>query len=217
MTLATTSLKTLPFEEMMSIYRVCVQLQQGTGELLIHADEMASIAINASIAAARSKGNQRVLSVLSSEAARLSRVIGALVTEIRSAARMLAKRGLFGVLKCRQAMAFTAARRRIDDKTNKAHIQEAIARCEGEVQEVLQDVERMREAINREWREIGRLNARITQISAAFRIEATRDEALGEYFARIASLMASLSAQIKTSSKQCQSLTFLAGATGALP
>lgn len=188
------------FEEMMTIYRVCVQLQQGAKGLLEHAEEMAAIAINAGIAAARSKGNQRALSVLASEAARISQRISTLVSHIQGAASTLARLGLFGVLKCREALTMTDARRRISDQENTEFVTAAITRNEAEVSRVLREVDTMRHDIIEEWRAIGRQNSRITQIASAFRIEATRDDALGDYFTHIATLLAALSAQIKESS-----------------
>lgn len=202
MTLDTAPPAAPAFEEMMTIYRVCVQLQQGAKGLLEHAEEMAAIAINAGIAAARSKGNQRALSVLASEASRISMRISSLVSHIQAAAATLAKLGLYGVLKCRQALTMTEARRRVTDADNSAFILAAVTRNEAEVAKVLHEVDAMRQDIIEEWRSIGRQNSRITQIASAFRIEATRDDALGDYFAHIATLLAALSAQIKESSGQ---------------
>ncbi|MBO9539904.1 hypothetical protein J7643_04835 [bacterium] len=194
------------FEEMMTLYRVCVHIQQGSKTLLGHAEEMAAIAINAAIAAARSKGNQRALGVLANEAARISQRISSQVSEIQGAASTLAKRGLFGVLKCREAQTMTVARRRIADGANADIVQAAICRNEEEVQRVLRDVEAMREAITEQWRAIDRQNARIIQIAAAFRIEATRDDSLGAYFTHIATLLNALNEQIKESSEQLRRL-----------
>lgn len=171
---------------MIRVYETCLNIRNLSRQQLSLSDDMALIAINAEIAAAKSTSNQEAFMILANETGKIAHQMSAHVSKILELADQLARMALVGVVIARRLAKISLGLSRIRRVENgrpvallERQIQEMLAGVMAEIGGNQQAVESERAALDKQ-------RQRVTRIITYFRIEASRDSEHGGYFRNIA-------------------------------
>ena len=189
---------------MLRVYEVCIRIRGISKQQLSLSDDMALIAINAEIAAAKSTLNQEAFMVLASETGKIAHNMSAHVVRILDQADKLARDALRGVVNSRRLDKLTLGLGRVQQPQNAQVVQGVAADLDDGLIQLMagivatqQDVEVIRQALAKQ-------SQRVARIITYFRIEASRDAEHGSFFRNIAEDLNSLISLADTISHELQ-------------
>lgn len=189
---------------MLRVYEVCIRIRGISKQQLSLSDDMALIAINAEIAAAKSTLNQEAFMVLASETGKIAHNMSAHVVRILDQADKLARDALRGVVNSRRLDKLTLGLGRVQQPQNAQVVQGVAADLDDGLIQLMagivatqQDVEVIRQALAKQ-------SQRVARIITYFRIEASRDADHGSFFRNIAEDLNSLISLADTISHELQ-------------
>lgn len=192
--------------EMIRIYDACIRVRDISKQQLDLSDEMALIAINAEIAAAKSTVNQGAFIVLANETGKIARQMSVHVESILEDSNQLAQDALVGVQRTRRMKHFHEGRELVRDRQNADRVSTVIRDLGNVIDEVYAGILARLGQIEDGRQAIAKQTDKVSRILTYFRIEASRDERYGAYFQNIADDLGSL----------CQSATTVSDQMGAV-
>ena len=187
-------------------YETCVRIREISKQQLLLSDDMALIAINAEIAAAKSTANQEAFMILASETGRIARQMSAHVAQVLEEAEGLARRALLGVVKARRLAKFQTGLARIQRPENVQRVEEVAGELDTALADLLEGIRQSQGDIEATRHALSKLNQRVSRIITYFRIEASRDTEHGGFFENIAGDLNSLIVQAQAISKELQEI-----------
>lgn len=176
----------LDLEKMVRVYETCVKVREIAKRQLLLSDDMALIAINAEIAAAKSTLNQEAFMILANETGKIARQMSAHVAQVLADANALAKDALVGVVKTRRLAKFNQGMPRVQQPQNVELVQGISRGLQAELSTLLAGILKSQEGIETGRQVLAKHSQRVSRITTYFRIEASRDAEHGEYFRNIA-------------------------------
>lgn len=193
-------------QEMIRIYDACIQIREISKEQLDLSDEMALIAINAEIAAAKSTVNQGGFIVLANETGKIARQMSVHVAGILKDSDQLAQDALVGVQRTRRLKHFHAGRDLVQSPENVRAVSGVITQLEDVIGDVYANILGRLAQIEQGRTAIAKQITKVSRIITYFRIEASRDDQYGAYFSNIADDLARLCDTANTVSDQMGSV-----------
>ncbi|HEY9856766.1 MAG TPA: hypothetical protein V6D05_13565 [Stenomitos sp.] len=188
--------------EMIRIYDACIQVREISKEQLDLSDEMALIATNAEIAAAKSTLNKEAFIVLANETGKIALQMSAHVASILQDSDRLAQDALVGVQRTRRLKHFHEGRRLVQDAENAQAVGEVIGNLEGVLSDIYANILGRLDQIEQGRQAISKQTVKVARIITYFRIEASRDDLYGAYFRNIGDDLDSLCQTAHTVSDQ---------------
>lgn len=188
-----TSFKHRNQQEMVSIYEACIHVRETARGLLDRSEEMGLIAVNAEIAASKSRINQEAFMVLANETGKIARQLSVLVGEIQEDAQALARSSLTGVEKSRRLNRIADGLGRMSRPDNVELVRQVACDLDTTIQGIRSEIFERFDHMATARESIGKQIVKISRITTYFRIEASRDVEHGAYFRNIAEALAELS------------------------
>lgn len=192
--------------EMIRTYDACIQVREISKHQLDLSDEMALIAVNAEIAAAKSTLNKEAFIVLANETGKIALQMSAHVATILEDANRLAQDSLTGVQRTRRLKHLHDGKSRVHEPRNAERVTDVIQDQEGLLSKVYAGILGQLGRIEEGRQAIARQTLKVARIITYFRIEASRDDQYGAYFRNIADDLTSL----------CQTATKVSDQMGAV-
>lgn len=183
---------TTSLSEMLRIYEVCVRIRDVTKQQLSLSDDMALIAINAEIAAAKSEANQEAFMILASETGRIAAHMSTHVDYVLRHADTLARQALQGVVNARRLTKVAEALPGLKRAGNVRHVEGVLAGLQQTLTTLMAEIQASRLEVERTRQALDKQHQRVSRIITYFRIEASRDVAHGGYFRNIADDLSAL-------------------------
>jgi hypothetical protein len=193
---------TLGLGEMIRVYETCVRIREISKQQLALSDDMALIAINAEIAAAKSTVNQEAFMILANETGKIARQMSDHVAQVLEDANALARDALLGVVKARRLAKFNKGLAGIRRPENVRQLEAVAQELDGSLAALIEGIEKSQQEIEGTRQALGKQNQRVSRIITYFRIEASRDADHGGYFRNIAEDLNSLIAQAQLISQE---------------
>jgi len=193
---------TLGLDEMIRVYETCVRIREISKQQLALSDDMALIAINAEIAAAKSTVNQEAFMILANETGKIARQMSDHVAQVLEDANGLARDALLGVVKARRLAKFNQGLDGVRRPENVLRLQALTRELDLNLAELLDGISKSQQEIESTRQALAKQNQRVSRIITYFRIEASRDADHGGYFRNIAEDLNSLIAQAQLISKE---------------
>lgn len=159
---------------------------------------MEVIAVNAAIAASKSQVNREAYSVLASEVGRIARLVGATFHHLKEAGEDQARYALLGVEKARRLEVYERALVRLGAGENHQPVAELVATLCDQVHEHVRGLRQYLADLEEQLRDVDRQSNRIGTIATTFRIEASRDDRLGDQFRYISDSLTESHQEIRT-------------------
>ena len=189
---------TLSLNEMIRRYETCVRIREISKQQLMLSDDMALIAINAEIAAAKSTANQDAFMILANETGKIARQMSEHVAQVLDGAEDLARRALTGVVKARRLAKFQAGLARIRHPENAKRLEEVAWELDASLADLMEGIRKSQVDIETTRQALDKLHQRFSRIITYFRIEASRDAEHGAFFENIADDLYGLIVQAQT-------------------
>lgn len=193
---------TLGLSEMIRVYETCVKIREISKQQLALSDDMALIAINAEIAAAKSTVNQEAFMILANETGKIAHQMSDHVAQVLEDANALARDALMGVVKARRLAKFNKGLEGIQRPENVLRLQTVSRELDGSLAALLAGILKSQQEIESTRQALAKQNQRVSRIITYFRIEASRDADHGGYFRNIAEDLNSLIAQAQLISQE---------------
>lgn len=172
--------------DMRGTYEACIHLREISKQQRELADEMALIALNAEVAAAKSTVNKEAFIVLANETGQIARLMSQAMEALQSDADALARTSLVGMEKARQLDRLQEGHSGIRTARNAAVVGTVVERVRALVAETMGTLRAKLEHLEDGEQRIARQLTRVARIITYFRIEASRDDQFGAYFRHIA-------------------------------
>lgn len=189
---------------MIHVYETCVRIREVSKQQLAVSDDMALIAINAEIAAAKSTTNQEAFMILASETGKIARQMSAHVAQVLEDADALSKEALTGVIQARRLDKFASGLKRIRREENARHVEKVAATAQENLLRLMEGILSHQVEIEEARQALAKQNQRVSRIITYFRIEASRDAEHGSFFRNIAEDLHSLITLAQAISQQLQ-------------
>jgi Mg2+ and Co2+ transporter CorA len=190
--------------DMIRVYETCLRVRAVSKQQLALSEDMALIAINAEIAAAKSTTNQEAFMILANETGKITQHMSDHVSTVLGHSEKLARQALLGVVNARRlakiASGLAGIRRAEHARPVERLAKQLDAQLASLMQEIVgnqRDIETVRQALSKQ-------NQRVARIITYFRIEASRDADHGSYFRNIAEDLNALITEAQTVSKELQ-------------
>lgn len=193
---------TLGLDEMIRVYETCVKIREISKQQLSLSDDMALIAINAEIAAAKSTVNQEAFMILANETGKIARQMSEHVAQVLDEANALARDSLLGVVKARRLAKFNQGMPGVRRPENVLRMQALTRDLDLELANLLDAISKSQQEIDETRQALAKQSQRVSRIITYFRIEASRDADHGGYFRNIAEDLNSLIAQAQLISQE---------------
>ena len=193
---------TLGLSEMIRVYETCVKIREISKQQLALSDDMALIAINAEIAAAKSTVNQEAFMILANETGKIARQMSEHVAQVLEDANGLARDALLGVVKARRLTKFNQGLAKVRRPENVLRLQAITREFDRLLAELLEGISKSQQEIDETRQALAKQSQRVSRIITYFRIEASRDTDHGGYFRNIAEDLNSLIAQAQLISQE---------------
>lgn len=198
------STSALGLVEMVHVYETCVRIREVSKQQLAVSDDMALIAINAEIAAAKSTTNQEAFMILASETGKIARQMSAHVAQVLEDADALSKQALTGVVQARRLDRLASGLKRIRREENARHVMNVSQAFQENLSRLMEGILGHQAEIEEARQALAKQNQRVSRIITYFRIEASRDAEHGSFFRNIAEDLQSLITLAQTISQQLQ-------------
>ncbi len=195
---------TLGLSEMIRVYETCVRIREISKLQLSLSDDMALIAINAEIAAAKSTANQDAFMILANETGKIARQMSAHVAEALEGADGLARQALFGVVRARRLAKYSKGLARIRRSDNLRRVERVAQDLDASLGDLMEGILRSQHEIETTRQALGKQHQRVSRIITYFRIEASRDAEHGSFFRNIADDLNALIGQAQLISRELQ-------------
>ncbi|MNK77257.1 hypothetical protein D3C87_968520 [compost metagenome] len=195
---------TLGLGEMIRVYETCVRIREISKQQLALSDDMALIAINAEIAAAKSLVNQEVFMILANETGKIARQMSGHVAQVLEDADVLARDALLGVVKTRRLAKYNKGLAGTRRPENARRLEKVAQDLDASLAALMDGIAKSQQEIEGTRKALAKQNQRVSRIITYFRIEASRDADHGSYFRNIAEDLNSLIAQAQLISKELQ-------------
>ena len=193
---------TLGLDEMIRVYETCVRIREISKQQLALSDDMALIAINAEIAAAKSTVNQEAFMILANETGKIARQMSEHVAQVLDEANALARDSLLGVVKARRLAKFNQGMPGVRRPENVLRMQALTRDLDLELANLLDAISKSQQEIDETRQALAKQSQRVSRIITYFRIEASRDADHGGYFRNIAEDLNSLIGQAQLISQE---------------
>lgn len=193
---------TVDLAEMIRVYETCVRIREISKQQLALSDDMALIAINAEIAAAKSAVNQEAFMILANETGKIANQMSGHVAQVLDDANALARDALLGVVKARRLAKFAKGLAGIRRPENVRRLQEVAQDLDASLVVLMDGIAKSQEEIESTRQALAKQNQRVSRIITYFRIEASRDAEHGSYFRNIAEDLNALIAQAQLISQE---------------
>jgi hypothetical protein len=172
--------------EMIGVYETCLRIRDVSKQQLALSDDMALIAINAEIAAAKSVTNQDAFMILANETGKIARHMSGHVAKVLEHADSLARQALLGVVNARRLDKMTLALEGIRRPENAVPVQRQAIQLAAYLADIMQDILASQTEVEAVRQSLAKQHQRVSRIITYFRIEASRDTEHGSYFQNIA-------------------------------
>lgn len=173
-------------QETIALFDACIRVREISLQQLDLAEEIALIATNAEIAAAKSWVNQGAFIVLANETGQIARTMSKAVGQIHQDAAELARTSLVGLEKSRQLDRIHEGRKGIEDPLNTGLVDQVANRLLDLVQQGFASIRTRLDQVDQCRKDLLKQLVRVSRIITYFRIEAARDHHDGAYFQNIA-------------------------------